>query len=63
VLIRSVVMRKMARLGVPQHMYQMCALVQVDVNGPNAHPVWRFLLAHQPANHGYPTTIDWNFNK
>lgn len=37
--------------------------VQVDVNGPNAHPVWRFLLAHQPANHGYPTTIDWNFNK
>lgn len=36
---------------------------QVDVNGPSAHPVWRFLLAHQPANHNYPQLIDWNFNK
>lgn len=28
--------------------------LQVDVNGPGAHPVWRFLIANQPSHHGYP---------
>ena len=35
----------------------------MDVNGPGAHPVWRFLKAHQPGDHGYPPDIDWNWNK
>ena len=31
--------------------------LQVDVKGPGAHPIWRFLLANQPNDHGYPPEI------
>jgi len=37
--------------------------VQVDVNGPNASPVFQFLKQHTPADMGGSADIDWNFAK
>ena len=39
------------------------AAVQVDVNGPNASPVFQFLKQHTPADMGGSADIDWNFAK
>ena len=39
------------------------AVPQVDVNGPNASTVFRFLKEHTPADMGGSADIDWNFAK
>ena len=36
---------------------------QVDVNGPNASPVFKFLKENTPADMGGSADIDWNFAK
>lgn len=33
---------------------------KLDVNGPNRHPLYRFLTAPE---HGFPGDISWNFEK
>ncbi|OWY38404.1 glutathione peroxidase [Xenophilus sp. AP218F] len=35
---------------------------KVDVNGPNAHPLWRYLCQQQPGLFG-SARIKWNFTK
>ena len=37
--------------------------MQVDVNGPNASPVFKFLKENTPADMGGSADIDWNFAK
>ena len=36
---------------------------KVEVNGPNTHPVFKFLKDHTPLGHGGGADIDWNFAK
>eukprot|EP00208_Stichococcus_sp_RCC1054_P006873 CAMPEP_0206146822 /NCGR_PEP_ID=MMETSP1473-20131121/31532_1 /ASSEMBLY_ACC=CAM_ASM_001109 /TAXON_ID=1461547 /ORGANISM="Stichococcus sp, Strain RCC1054" /LENGTH=469 /DNA_ID=CAMNT_0053543523 /DNA_START=213 /DNA_END=1622 /DNA_ORIENTATION=+ len=36
---------------------------KVEVNGPNMHPVYKFLKTHTPENHGGGGDVDWNFAK
>lgn len=36
---------------------------KVDVNGENAHPIFKFLKAQTPVNMGGNADIDWNFAK
>jgi glutathione peroxidase len=38
---------------------------KIDVNGPNAHPLYRFLKKQQPGSFGFLTggRISWNFAK
>mmetsp|Transcript_8825 Transcript_8825/g.26426 ORF Transcript_8825/g.26426 Transcript_8825/m.26426 type:complete len:305 (-) Transcript_8825:2466-3380(-) len=45
------------------HGVEFPLFAKVDVRGPTAHPVWKFLIENQPADHGYPASVDWNFNK
>ncbi len=39
------------------------AIAQVDVNGPNTHPVYKFLKSHTPEDHGGHDDVEWNFAK
>jgi glutathione peroxidase len=36
---------------------------QIEVNGPNTHPVFKFLKDHTPLGHGGGADVDWNFAK
>lgn len=43
---------------------QLVALhMQIDVNGPNTHPVFKFLKDHTPIGHGGGADVEWNFAK
>jgi len=35
----------------------------VEVNGPDTHPVFKFLKDHTPLGHGGGADIEWNFAK
>lgn len=37
--------------------------MQVEVNGPDTHPVFKFLKDHTPLGHGGGADIEWNFAK
>lgn len=39
------------------------SLLQIEVNGPNTHPVFKFLKDHTPLGHGGGADVDWNFAK
>lgn len=36
---------------------------KVEVNGPNTHPVYKYLKAHTPEGHGGGGDLQWNFAK
>lgn len=41
-------------------------MAKVEVNGDNAHPLWKWMRAQQPGSEGGPATdgaITWNFAK
>lgn len=38
-------------------------IAQVEVNGPDTHPVFKFLKDHTPLGHGGGADIEWNFAK
>ena len=44
-------------------MLTSACVAQVDVNGPNASPVFKFLKENTPADMGGSADIEWNFAK